>query len=66
MGKPKMFLWYNHLHKADTFLEKHKVAQLVKKFNACYETGRFILLHSQQPTPGPYSEPFESSPHCFV
>jgi len=40
-----------------SLLEKLTVAQLVKKFPAFYGTRMFIIAN------GPYSKPYESSPH---
>jgi hypothetical protein len=61
MGRQKVFLWYNQLHQADTFLQKQTAAHL-----AFYETWRFTLLQSQQLTTRLYPKLFQSSLHHFV
>jgi hypothetical protein len=46
-------------------LEKLSVAQLLKSFLTFYGS-KSLLLHSQEPTTGPYFEPDESVPNYYI
>jgi hypothetical protein len=50
-------------YRAEPFLRKLPLVQLLKDFPALYGTRRFIAMFTRALSTGPYPEPYRSSPH---